>query len=378
MTKTVYYQIGKFPPSNDKIDLGKLLPLVGESRAELAHYNALISVVKNPEILFSPLATQEAVLSSKIEGTNVTMSEVLEFEAGAKKDIGQPKRNDAAEVINYRKALLFASKSMLEGRPLSLHLLRETHALLLEGVRGQYNKPGEFRESQNWIGRPGSKIEDASFVPIPQEHLQSGLENWISYMNSTTEPDPLIQLALLHFEFEALHCFQDGNGRLGRMLIPLFLYSREVLCSPSFYISGYLEKRRDEYLDRLGAVSSEGAWTEWCIFFLKGIIEQARENRYKVKAIINLNEKLNNEVPVATNSKYAIQAINFIFSRPIFSARDFMRDTGIPTGAAKLLLRKLREGDDSILKTLYQDIGRSPAIYGFVELLSIADGRDIF
>lgn len=378
MSKTVYYQIGKFPPSSGEIDLVRLLPLVGESRAELARYDALISVVKNPKILFAPLATQEAVLSSRIEGTNVTLSEVLEIEAGAKKDIGQIKRDDAAEVMNYRRALDFASESMRDGRPLSLHLLRETHALLLEGVRGQYNKPGEFRESQNWIGRPGSKIEEASFVPIPQEHLRSGLENWVSYMDSTNEPDPLIQLALLHFEFEALHCFQDGNGRLGRMLIPLFLYSRDVLCSPSFYMSGYLETRRDEYIERLGAISREGAWTEWCIFFLEGIIEQAHENQRKLKGIIDLNEKMNSEIPVATNSKYSIQAINFIFSHPIFSARDFMHNAGIPTGAAKLLLRKLRDGDNGILKTLHPGVGRSPAIYGFVELFNIAEGREVF
>lgn len=378
MAKPVYYQVGTFPPSNNEIDLGKLLPLVGESRAELAHYDALISVVKNPEILFSPLATQEAVLSSRIEGTNVTMSEVLEFEAGAKKDIGQPKRNDAAEVINYRKALFFASESMLEGRPLSMHLLRETHALLLSGVRGQNNKPGEFREIQNWIGRPGSKIEEASFVPIPQEHLHSGIECWISYMGSTTEPDPLIQLALLHFEFEALHCFQDGNGRLGRMLIPLFLFSRGVLCSPSFYMSGYLEERRDEYIEKLVAVSREGSWTEWCAFFLEGIIAQAREGKAKVKSIIDLNEKMNKEIPLVMNSKYIGYAVDFIFSRIIFSSSDFLNYTGIPRESAKKILRKLRDGTNPILKTIHPDLGRNPAILAFAEPLNIAEGREIF
>lgn len=378
MANTVYYQIGKFPPSNNELDLVRLLPYIAKSRAALGHYNALISLLKNPALLLSPLTTQEAVLSSKIEGTNVTMSEVMEVEAGAKKDLGQTKLDDVEEVINYRKALNFASQSMREGRPLSLHLIRETHALLLAGVRGQYNNPGEFRERQNWIGRAGSKIEDASFVPIPQEHLHSGLERWISYISSDNQPDPLIQLALLHFEFEALHCFQDGNGRLGRMLIPLFLFEQGVLKHPSFYMSGYLEARRDEYIDRLAAVSRDEAWTEWCIFFLEGVIDQAHENTVKVQAIIDLNEKMNKELPVALASKYVIHAINFIFSRPIFSSRDFIQDTEITPSSARFLLRKLTEGSDPIIQPLSPSKGRTPTIYAFVKLLSIAEGQEVF
>lgn len=378
MANTVYYQLGKFPPSNDELDLVRLLPYIAKSRAALGHYNALISLLKNPALLLSPLATQEAVLSSKIEGTKVTLSEVMEVEAGAKKDLEQTKLDDVEEVINYRKALNFASQSMREGRPLSLHLIRETHALLLAGVRGQNNNPGELRERQNWIGRPGSGIENASFVPIPQEHLHSGLERWFSYISSDDQPDPLIQLALLHFEFEALHCFQDGNGRLGRMLIPLFLFEQGVLKHPSFYMSGYLEARRDEYIDRLAAVSRDEAWTEWCIFFLEGIIDQVHENTVKVKAIIDLNEKLNKDLPVTLASKYAIHAINFMFSRPIFSSRNFMQDTEIPVSSAKSLLFKLSNGNEPILKTLFLGKGRNPTIYGFAQLLNIAEGRDVF
>ena len=378
MANTVHYQLGKFPPANDELDLVRLLPYIAKSRAALGHYNALVSLMKNPALLLSPLATQEAVLSSRIEGTVVTMREVMEVEAGAKKDLGQTKLDDVEEVINYRKALFFASKSMREGRPLSLHLIRETHALLLAGVRGQYNNPGEFRERQNWIGRAGSKIEDASFVPIPQEHLHSGLERWISYISSGDQPDPLIQLALLHFEFEALHCFQDGNGRLGRMLIPLFLFQQGVLKHPSFYMSGYLEARRDEYIDRLAAVSRDEAWTEWCIFFLEGIIDQADENTVKVQAIIDLNEKMNNELPIALASKYVIHAINFIFSRPIFSSRDFIQDTEITPSSARFLLRKLTEGSDPIIRPLSPSKGRTPTIYAFVKLLNIAEGQEVF
>ncbi len=264
MSVPVSYHLGKFPPAD--LDWRPLIPLIGKANAALARYDGLLSAIPNASVPLSPLTTQEAVLSSKIEGTNVTMGEVLELEAGGEPaDFTQPKRDDAEEVLNYRIALNICAKSLAE-RPLSQHLLREAHAVLMRGVRGQDKTPGQYRVDQNWIGPKGCPIEEAGFVPIAPEHLQAGMDAWMAYLNDETQPDPLVQLAIVHLEFEALHPFCDGNGRLGRMLIPLYLYQRRLLDSPNFYMSGYLEAHREAYQERLRAVSRDGFWTAWCAF----------------------------------------------------------------------------------------------------------------
>ena len=171
----------------------------------MARYDGLLTAIPNAHVLLSPLTTQEAVLSSKIEGTNITIGEVLEIEAGGESaTITQPKRDDAEEVLNYRKAMQ-ACVAEMEYRPLSQDMLRAVHRLLMQGVRGRDKSPGDYRKEQNWIGAKGSPIEEASFVPIAPEHLQQGMDDWEKYLGSTSEPDILVQLAILHIEFEALH-----------------------------------------------------------------------------------------------------------------------------------------------------------------------------
>jgi Fic family protein len=251
----VHYHLGGFPPST--IDWPELVPSIGRANAALARYDGLIASIPNATVLLSPLTTQEAVLSSKIEGTVVTMGEVLKIEAGAGGDLAQPKRDDAEEITNYRTALRFASAALVD-RPLSQSLLRETHALLMRGVRGRDKDPGAYRNEQNWVGTHGCTIDQASFVPIPQSQLQTGMDSWSQYVSDSVERETLVQLAIVHAEFEALHPFKDGNGRLGRMIIPLFLYERKLLSGPNFYMSGYLEVRRDEYIEALRGISRDG------------------------------------------------------------------------------------------------------------------------
>ncbi|MCE5336159.1 MAG: Fic family protein, partial [Desulfobacteraceae bacterium] len=217
-TAPVRYHLGKFPPKT--LDWARLIPLIGPANAGLARYDGLLSAIPNAHILLSPLTTQEAVLSSRIEGTRVTMGEVLEIEAGAESEkLTQPKRDEAEEVLNYRKAMRSCIAEMGNNRPVSQHLIRGAHALLTRGVRGGDKSPGSYRKEQNWIGPKGCSLEESSFIPIAPELLQSGMDEWERYLHSTSEPDVLLQLAILHVEFEALHPFQDGNGRIGRMLI---------------------------------------------------------------------------------------------------------------------------------------------------------------
>ncbi len=367
----VHYHQGGFPPT--KIDWASLVPLIGRANAALARYDGLLSAIPNAAVLLAPLITQEAVLSSKIEGTNVTIGEVLELEAGGDPaNLTQPKRDDAEEILNYRRALTMCARDLRE-RGLSQHLLREAHAMLMQGVRGRDKSPGHYRTVQNWIGSPHCPIEEASFVPISQDHLAAGMDLLSTYMNGEDQPDPLVQLAIVHLEFEALHPFEDGNGRLGRMLIPLYLFQRRLLGGPNFYMSGFLEAHREEYQERLRAVSRDGAWTEWCAFFLRGIAEQAVENDRKARAILELYDRIKTQAVDLTHSQHAIRAVDFIFQNSIFSSKQFVTMSGIPKPTALRILGLLREA--GLLLILRVGRGRRPSIFAFSELLNIAEGR---
>jgi Fic family protein len=372
-TQPVHYHLGKFPPAT--LDWARLIPLIGPANAGLARYDGLLSAIPNADILLSPLTTQEAVLSSNIEGTHVTIGEVLEVEAGAESEaFTQPKRDDVEEVLNYRKAM-HACVEELKNRSLSQHVLRGAHSILMQGVRGRDKTPGSYRTDQNWIGPKGCPLEGASFVPIAPEHLQAGMDDWEKYLNAT-QADTLVQLAILHVEFEALHPFKDGNGRLGRMLIPLFLYQRKLLASPDFYMSEYLEAKREEYQERLRAVSREDDWTSWCAFFLQGIKEQASENERKARRILDLYGKTKDQVVELTHSQHSIKALDFMFNTPIFSTPTFVRFSSIPKPTASRILTLLR--DKGILLTVREGRGRRAGIYVFRELLNIAEGREVF
>ncbi len=373
-TTPVHYHLGKFPPK--ALDWPHLIPLIGPASAGLARYDGLLSAIPNAHVLLSPLTTQEAVLSSKIEGTHVTIGEVLEIEAGGESEtLTQPKRDDAEEVLNYRKAMRACTGEM-EQRPLSQHILRAAHGMLMQGVRGRDKSPGGYRTEQNWIGPKGCALERASFVPIGPEHLRSGMDDWERFLGNTSEPDILVQLAIIHVEFEALHPFKDGNGRLGRMLIPLYLYQRKLLASPDFYMSGYLEANREEYQERLRAVSRDGDWTGWCAFFLKGIQQQAAENESKARAILTLYNRVKTQMADVTHSQHAIRAVDFIFETPIFAATLFTSHSSIPKPTAARILKILeREG---LLLPILKAKGRKPGVFAFRELINIAEGKNVF
>lgn len=363
------YHYEQFPPKY--IDWNSLVRLIGFAHAALARYDATLAVVPNSNILLSPLTTQEAVLSSRIEGTQATMGEVLEYEAGADiKQVNERREGDINEVLNYRQGMRKAV-DLLEKLPLCQRVVKEAHKTLLQGVRGQGRDPGGYRKIQNWIGAPGCSIEDARYIPISTDKLETGLREWENFMNEDY-PDRLVQLALVHAEFEALHPFLDGNGRLGRMLVPLFMYQSKLIQSPVFYISEFFERHRDEYYEKLLGISKDNDWTAWCAFFLQAVAEQAASNQGKAIAILKLYEKKKSAVIPLTRSQYAIHALDFIFSRPIFKSSDFIQDAGIPKPTATRILALLR--DERILSILREASGRRPAVYAFVELLDIVEG----
>lgn len=226
----------------------------------------------NPHILIRPFVTKEAVLSSQIEGTQATLGEVLAAHAGAQVETGV---NDLREVNNYIVALEHGIER-LKTLPLSLRLLKEMHEKLMTGVRGQHATPGEFRRSQNWIGVAGCTLATATYIPPSPDQLMDCLGAFESFLHTENLP-PLIQIALAHYQFEAIHPFLDGNGRVGRLLITLFLVERGILPAPLLYLSAFFEATRQEYYDRLLAVTQKGAWNDWLLYFLHGIARQSED-----------------------------------------------------------------------------------------------------
>ena len=369
----VQYHYGQFPPQS--LHWEQIIPLIGPASVAIADYGGRLSRIPNADVLLAPLTTREAVLSSKIEGTQATMGEVLEYEANdSNEKFGGERRNDIYEILNYRAAMHEAEK-LLQELPLSQRLIRQLHRVLLSGARGQNRSPGEYRRIPNWIGPAGCCIEDAAFIPISADKLPAGMNAWEDFIHAPF-PDKLAQLALLHVEFEALHPFLDGNGRIGRMLIPLFLWQNGIIARPNFHISEFFENNRALYYENLRAVSQSGDWTAWCVFFINALGEQARANTSKANAILDLYEDMKDALPKIVNSQYLIHALDGIFQTPIFSGSRYMQATGIPGATIRRILPLFVQ--NGILKIIEPARGSRSATYAFPALLNLAEGREVF
>lgn len=270
--------------------------------------------LQNPGLLISPLSAKEAVMSSKIEGTQSDVADVFMFDAG-----GETKHTDIREVLNYRTAMNHAMREMMRGRPLSSHLIESLHGVLLDGVRHK-GLLGKFREGQVWIAeRAGDPIEKAIYIPPEPHHVRSGMDNLFSYLNEGKE-NALIKAGIMHYQFEAIHPFDDGNGRIGRLLIPLILHKQKRLSSPILYLSGYFEDHRDEYIDKLHAVDGGDDIEEWLKFFLHSVSEQLNETQKIVEAIYTLYDKIRKENS-GIKSPYIIPFVEMLFASPIFTIK---------------------------------------------------------
>lgn len=357
----------------EALDWRKLLPLAGRANAALARYDGMLQTLPNPAVLLSPITVNEAVLSSRIEGTQATLEEVLEQDAGIQAP--ESRRGDIEEISNYRAAVSYAEESLID-RPLSLSLVKTIHQRLMQGVRGRDKTPGAFRDDQNWIGRQGDPIEKARFVPPSPLILQERLEEWEDYLRLETE-DPIIQAAVAHAQFEILHPFKDGNGRIGRMLVPLLLYKREALSRPMFYLSEYLEAHRDVYYDHLLDITEKGDWQAWIEFFVGAVVGQAESNLAKVRAIRDLYDDRRRKFVETTHSQYAVNAADAFFERPIIRATDFRTLAGFNSRiTANNVLRQLEAA--GLIRRIREGAGPNPAVYALPELINIAEGRSVF
>jgi len=351
-----------------------LVRRIGSANRSLALYDGILYGVVNPEVLLSPITTQEAVLSSRIEGTQATLGEVLKFEAGEEPE-EESRRHDFLEIINYRRALRHA-EAVLETRPFHLNLLLELHEILLDSVRGRNMGRGRFRTVQNWIGAPGTPIEQADFVPPEPMILTQALDNWEKYYHAD-EPDPLVQLAVVHAQFEIIHPFLDGNGRIGRILIPLFLSEKKLLSRPMFYLSAYLERHRDEYIERLRALGQDlETWGRWIDFFLRALDEQARVNALKAQAIIDLYGELKERVIALTHSQYAVPLLDQIFERPLFQSTHLrlVGNRAPSRQAVSQMLRVLRE--HGVLTVVREGRGRRAQVLALTSLIDLCEAEE--
>ncbi|WP_287827357.1 Fic family protein [Oscillibacter sp.] len=272
-------------PPVPPVDLGSEgLNLLIQANRQLALLEGLAARIPNMDLFVSMYVRKEALLSSQIEGTQATLDDVLDplLDENANRNV--------AEVINYIKASEFAVKRLQE-LPLCNRLIKETHAVLMEGVRGQEKSPGEFRYSQNWIGGQGSTLKNARYIPPNPEDMKEAISDLEKYMNAEDSLDPLVRAALIHYQFETIHPFLDGNGRVGRLLITLFLMEKKILTTPALYISYFLKRNRIEYYDRMTEVRRKGNYEQWITFFLQAVMESAEDAVHTIDQLTALHDK---------------------------------------------------------------------------------------
>lgn len=323
------------PPSLSPLSEETVL-LLAEAERALGELNAIGQFLWNPRLLIRPFLRREAVASSRIEGTLTTDRELLLFEI-APEAVESP---DVQEVRNYVEALEHGMERLKE-LPLSLRLIRECHERLMRGARGEEKRPGEFRKRQNYIGRPDQTIQQARFIPPPPQEVLPLLDNLENYLHAESSVPFLIRLALVHYQFEAIHPFEDGNGRIGRLLITLQLCASGYLRQPLLYLSAYLERHRQEYLDRLFAVSARGEWEAWIRFFLRGVAEQGREAAQRTQALLSLREQYRQRMQGTRGSARLLALLDRLFAWPAITIPLASNFLGVTYPSAKRNIEKL-------------------------------------
>jgi cell filamentation protein, protein adenylyltransferase len=294
----------------------RLVTALSRADRALGELAGLAAVLPNPNLLIQPLIRREAVLSSRIEGTHASLGDLYAFEAVQLTLFELPE--DVKEVRNYVRALQYGLER-LSSLPVSLRLIRELHARLLDGVRGEQWTPGQFRSSQNWIGAGGSTIQTATYVPPPVAEMNQALGNLEKFIHQQDTLPPLIRLALVHYQFEAIHPFLDGNGRVGRLLNNLLLQDWDLLSQPVLYLSAYFEAARQAYYNHLLAVSQQGAWVEWFEFFLYGVQIQAKDSIRRIQRLQSLRDTYRDRFQQTRSTARLLQVIDWLFVQPIFN-----------------------------------------------------------
>jgi cell filamentation protein, protein adenylyltransferase len=314
-----------------------LVAQISEADRALSELAGVARTLPNPHLLIAPFIKREAVLSSRIEGTQASLSDLFFFEASGVTDPGAP---DVREVANYVRALEHGL-ARLNDLPISLRLFREMHERLMEGVRGEHLTPGEFRRSQNWIGPPGCTLMDAIFVPPPEAEMKDALGELEKFLHAPSSLPPLVRLACVHYQFEAIHPFLDGNGRIGRLLLTLLLCHEGLLPQPVLYLSAFFEHHRQDYYRLLLEVSQSGNWSEWITFFLRGVAEQSRDAIRRSGQLLNLWQEYWQRLQSGRASGLLLQLLAQLFSYPAVTVGQTAARLGVTPRSAQLNIEKL-------------------------------------
>jgi Fic family protein len=331
------------PPLPPLVDTGGTLSVLnGRAERELGRLGGIAFRLPDPHVLIGPFIRREAVLSSKIEGTVASLSDLVAFEAAATRQAPGP--SDVREVSNYVRALDWGLSPEQE-LPVSKRLVRGLHRILMTDVRGQERTPGEFRTYQNHIGRPGSKIEDAIYVPPPPTDMLRTIEEIEQYLHEASDLPDLIRLAIIHYQFEAIHPFGDGNGRVGRLLISLLLVKQGIIPQPFLYLSAFFDRHRSDYYQLLLDVSLRGAWEPWIAFFLDGVADQAADAVTRATKLLELRDEYQHRLYRTRGSALPLRLLDEIFTRSaltISRAREILGVT--PAWASKAVERLVEAG----------------------------------
>lgn len=325
-------------PPKPSIELTEdMINLLIKANSQLAVLESIATRIPNVELFVSMYVRKEALMSSQIEGTQATLEDVLDpmIEANTNRNV--------ADVVNYIKATEFAIKRLNE-LPLCNRLIKETHAVLIEGVRGQEKSPGEFRRSQNWIGGQVSTLKNARYIPPSPDDMIEAMSDLEKYINADDELDALIRAALIHYQFETIHPFLDGNGRVGRLLITLFLMEKKVLSTPALYISYFLKKNRVEYYDRMTEVRAKGNYEQWVTFFLRALLESAEDATATIDELIALHDKNAAVISgMGRAAKNAMLVFEYLEANPIIEIRKTAEALSITFNTASSAIKRLTD-----------------------------------
>lgn len=317
-----------------------LVSTLSSADRALGEVAGLGHLLPNPHLLIRPLMRREAVLSSRIEGTQASLADLYAYEANQLELFEQPA--DVREVHNYIRALEYGLERIHE-LPLGLRLIRELHERLMAGVRGQDRHPGEFRRESNWIGPQGCTAETATYVPPPMAEMRDAMAALELDIHAPSELPPLARIALIHYQFEAIHPFLDGNGRIGRLLITLLLCEWGLLPQPFLYLSPYLEASRDTYYSLLLAVSQRGAWDAWLAFFFRGVTEQCQDAIIRIRRLQDLRESYRMMVQSERTAARLLHALDLLFASPVITVNQVQEAMEIAYASAQRYVQRLEE-----------------------------------
>jgi Fic family protein len=318
----------------------EMISRLAEAERGLGELSSLVEMSPFTKLLSQSFIRNEAVISSRIEGTRSSLTDLYSYEINQLSFLEQA--DDVREVQNYIKAMNYGL-DRLKSLPMSMRLIKEMHAQLMSNVRGGKLSPGEFRKTQNWIGPMGSTPVTAPFVPPPVAEMHQALDDLEKFIHANSDIPAIVRAGLIHYQFEAIHPFLDGNGRMGRLLTDMLFYQWGYLAHPVLNLSVYFERYRFQYYDYLLTISQEGKWEEWLGFFLRGVAEQSKRALYSIKRLQEIRQNYQVFVDQDRNAERMAVIIDYLFTRPLFSAKQLSTEIGIPFKTAVDYLIKLEK-----------------------------------